>query len=303
MARRSIEAYRTGHARLRRRPHPRHLVRPPRGRRVVERLPEASATQGRDDAPARPATTTASRRCASSPIEVDGEYRIRSDPPVLVPLRELDLARSTDGRRDDRGHGPRRLPQDPRPEPPGAARPLPPVDAALKVVGVGSVGTRCWIVLFEGRDRDDPLFLQVKEAGPIGARGPPAPEPGTAIPDGGSSRASSSCRPAGTSSSAGRPGPEGRATTCASSGTARSHRHRPLTAEDRRLRRALRPHPGPGPRPVRATPSPSPPTSGSGDAFDRAVAEFAEAYAQQAVDDHARFLDAIDAGRLSAAMD
>jgi uncharacterized protein (DUF2252 family) len=38
------------------------------------------------------------------------------------------------------------------------------VDAARKVVGVGSVGTRAFVVLFEGRDEDDPLFLQVKEA-------------------------------------------------------------------------------------------------------------------------------------------
>ena len=38
------------------------------------------------------------------------------------------------------------------------------VHAARKVVGVGSVGTRCWIVLLAGRDEDDPLFLQVKEA-------------------------------------------------------------------------------------------------------------------------------------------
>ena len=37
-------------------------------------------------------------------------------------------------------------------------------DLARKVVGVGSVGTRCWIVLLLGRDRDDPLVLQVKEA-------------------------------------------------------------------------------------------------------------------------------------------
>ena len=35
---------------------------------------------------------------------------------------------------------------------------------ARKVVGVGSVGTRCWIVLLLGRDASDPLFLQVKEA-------------------------------------------------------------------------------------------------------------------------------------------
>jgi uncharacterized protein (DUF2252 family) len=40
------------------------------------------------------------------------------------------------------------------------------VQVAHKVVGVGSVGTRCWIVLMRGRDWDDPLFLQVKEAGP-----------------------------------------------------------------------------------------------------------------------------------------
>jgi uncharacterized protein (DUF2252 family) len=40
-----------------------------------------------------------------------------------------------------------------------------PVDAARKVVGVGSVGTRCWIVLFLGRDHGDALFLQFKEAG------------------------------------------------------------------------------------------------------------------------------------------
>jgi uncharacterized protein (DUF2252 family) len=39
-----------------------------------------------------------------------------------------------------------------------------PVDFALKVVGVGSVGTRCWILLLEGRDRKDPLFLQIKQA-------------------------------------------------------------------------------------------------------------------------------------------
>jgi uncharacterized protein (DUF2252 family) len=38
------------------------------------------------------------------------------------------------------------------------------VDAARKVVGVGSVGTRCYLVLLEGRDESDPLFLQVKEA-------------------------------------------------------------------------------------------------------------------------------------------
>ena len=37
-------------------------------------------------------------------------------------------------------------------------------DAARKVVGVGSVGTRAWIVLMVGHDDNDPLFLQAKEA-------------------------------------------------------------------------------------------------------------------------------------------
>jgi uncharacterized protein (DUF2252 family) len=39
------------------------------------------------------------------------------------------------------------------------------VDLALKVVGVGSVGAECFVLLLEGRDRSDPLFLQIKQAG------------------------------------------------------------------------------------------------------------------------------------------
>jgi uncharacterized protein (DUF2252 family) len=38
------------------------------------------------------------------------------------------------------------------------------IDVARKVVGVGSVGTRCWVILFQGMDAGDPMFLQVKEA-------------------------------------------------------------------------------------------------------------------------------------------
>jgi uncharacterized protein (DUF2252 family) len=40
------------------------------------------------------------------------------------------------------------------------------IDVARKIVGVGSVGTRCWILLLQGNDEDDPLFLQYKEAQP-----------------------------------------------------------------------------------------------------------------------------------------
>ncbi len=48
-------------------------------------------------------------------------------------------------------------------------------DFARKVVGVGSVGTRAWIALLIGRDGQDPLFLQMKEAEAVGAGGVPRP--------------------------------------------------------------------------------------------------------------------------------
>jgi uncharacterized protein (DUF2252 family) len=41
------------------------------------------------------------------------------------------------------------------------------VDAARKVVGVGSVGTRCWIIFLTGNNSNDPLFLQLKESAAI----------------------------------------------------------------------------------------------------------------------------------------
>jgi len=95
---------------------------------------------------------------------VDGKARIKSEPPLLVPLRDVprqghpeelhkaieeSLTLYKETLNDDlkvllnRYHI---------------------VDAAVKVVGVGSVGTRCLIVLLEGRDAGDPLFLQIKQA-------------------------------------------------------------------------------------------------------------------------------------------
>ena len=98
--------------------------------------------------------------------EVDGGPRIVSDPPLIVPIGDLldaaeaapELARLTALLRDYR----RTLPHDIR----QLAASYEPVDLAHKVVGVGSVGTRAWIVLLLGRDDADPLFLQVKEAQP-----------------------------------------------------------------------------------------------------------------------------------------
>ena len=56
------------------------------------------------------------------------------------------------------------------------------VEVARKVVGVGSVGTRAFIVLLQGRDDKDPVFLQVKEATRLGARRPLAPRAGSSSP-------------------------------------------------------------------------------------------------------------------------
>jgi uncharacterized protein (DUF2252 family) len=90
---------------------------------------------------------------------VDGRRMINDDPPLLVRLPEGDDIRAQvyailesykRTLQDDRRHLLDRYRF---------------VDTARKVVGVGSVGTRAYVVLLEGRDEDDPLFLQVKEAG------------------------------------------------------------------------------------------------------------------------------------------
>jgi uncharacterized protein (DUF2252 family) len=97
---------------------------------------------------------------------VDGERRIVSDPPLIVPIRELvepEQAADVGERFRDVIRAYRRtLALDRR----RLLERFRFVDAARKVVGVGSVGTRAWIVLMLGRDNDDPLFLQAKEAQP-----------------------------------------------------------------------------------------------------------------------------------------
>jgi len=96
---------------------------------------------------------------------VDGHLRIRSDPPVLVPV--CDLPADMDPAGTDEVA--RRAFDDYKETLPDHRRFLLDryqiVDIAMKVVGVGSVGTRCLIMLLMGRDERDPLFLQGKEAG------------------------------------------------------------------------------------------------------------------------------------------
>lgn len=94
---------------------------------------------------------------------VDGRRRFRSEPPLLVPAGELfDVSPEELVQAVDEALLEYRTTLQP------ANRQLferyQRVDLARKVVGVGSVGTRAWVALFQGRDDEDPLFLQVKQA-------------------------------------------------------------------------------------------------------------------------------------------
>jgi uncharacterized protein (DUF2252 family) len=96
---------------------------------------------------------------------VDGRPRIISEPPLLVPVDELIPAEQDRVSMEEEIKGllaqyQRTLETDRR----YLFQQFNFCDMARKVVGVGSVGTRCWIVLMLGRDDSDPLFLQVKEA-------------------------------------------------------------------------------------------------------------------------------------------
>ncbi|HWS79594.1 MAG TPA: DUF2252 domain-containing protein [Rubrobacter sp.] len=97
---------------------------------------------------------------------VDGHRKIIDDPPLLVRIPEGDEIRSQiyailesykRTLQEDRRYLLDRYRF---------------VDVARKVVGVGSVGTRAYVALLEGHDENDPLFLQVKEAGPSVLQGP-----------------------------------------------------------------------------------------------------------------------------------
>ena len=96
---------------------------------------------------------------------VDGQLRIMADPPLLVPIEDLLADPSQRSALESEIHSimskyRRTLATDRR----YLIDQYEFVHMARKVVGVGSVGTRCWIVLMLGRDESDPLFLQVKEA-------------------------------------------------------------------------------------------------------------------------------------------
>jgi uncharacterized protein (DUF2252 family) len=234
---------------------------------------------------------------------VDGELRIRSEPPLIVPAEELMAADET---RDLEQVLLQVL---------DAYRASLPADRqhlldgyrfrhlARKVVGVGSVGTRAWVVLMTGAD-DDPLFLQAKEA-----------EASVLEPYAGASRFDNH----------GQRVVEGQRLLQAASdiflgwcpalgfdGQQRDFYVRQLwdwkrSVEIERLTphglelyarmcgwTLARAHARSGDRVAIAA------YLGAGDAFDKAIAEFSESYAEQSERDHAALVEAIDAGRIAA---
>jgi uncharacterized protein (DUF2252 family) len=125
----------------------------------------APERQQADSAVAKARTRDSLQAFAKLTRQVDGRPRIAADPPLLVPLSDLvtdpaDQAKLETELRSLIGGYRRTLETDRR----YLLEQFEFADMARKVVGVGSVGTRCWIVLMLGRDASDPLFLQVKEA-------------------------------------------------------------------------------------------------------------------------------------------
>jgi len=138
-----------------------------KGKHEKKKAKAAEKTAERGKKLARKARTRDSLQALSKLGErAGGRYRIVSQPPIIIPARDLaatycispdvigqvirgQLRAYRDTLQLDRRH---------------LLEHFEIVDMARKVVGVGSVGTRAYIVLLQGRDADDPLFLQIKEA-------------------------------------------------------------------------------------------------------------------------------------------
>ncbi|MEU7006177.1 DUF2252 domain-containing protein [Streptomyces sp. NPDC046332] len=235
---------------------------------------------------------------------VDGRPMIAADPPLLVPISDMlpDAERSA-LERQFRGlierYG-RTLASDRR----TLLEDYRLADVARKVVGVGSVGTRCWIFLLLGRDDRDPLFLQAKEADTsvlaahVGAS--TYRNQGERVVSGQRLMQAASDIFLGWERVNGIDGKQRDFYVRQLrdwKGIAMPERMRP---EDMEAFGELcgvtlaRAHARSGDRIAIAA------YLGSGDAFDRALATFAEAYADQNERDHQALLDAVRAGRLPA---
>ena len=134
---------------------------------------DAKSAKAADKVIARAKGKNSARAIRKLTEVVDGQLRIISEPPLIVPIRDL-VARSSKKKLAERFDEEKlerlmrtilseyraTLPPDKQ----NLVKQYKAVDIAHKVVGVGSVGTRAWIVVLQGADENDPLVLQVKEA-------------------------------------------------------------------------------------------------------------------------------------------
>ncbi|HWN73966.1 MAG TPA: DUF2252 family protein, partial [Solirubrobacterales bacterium] len=231
--------------------------------------------------------------------EKDGEVRIVSDPPLITPLEELTDAADAEEQLQAVLAAYRQTLGSDRQHLVGSYRY---VHAARKVVGVGSVGTRAWIVLLLGRDSNDPLFLQAKEAQasvlePYVKESAPS-DHGRRVVEGQRLMQAASDAFLGWVTATGIDGEE----RCFyvrqlwdGKGSAEVERMSPrdLAAYGALCGEALaRAHARSGDRAGIAS------YLGKGDAFDKALARFAEAYADQNERDFERLLAAVEDGEI-----
>jgi uncharacterized protein (DUF2252 family) len=134
---------------------------------IMQRIAEEGSAKQRERAAknmAKAQSKTSMRAFEKLTEVVDGQLRIRNTPPVVV--RTHDVFPEADHEQLDETI--RQMIRSYRETLTSDRRELLEryeyVDSARKVVGVGSVGTRAWIMLLLGRDSGDPLFLQIKEA-------------------------------------------------------------------------------------------------------------------------------------------
>jgi uncharacterized protein (DUF2252 family) len=274
-------------------------------REILRAEGSTAAAKRFDQTVAKSRSKDSARAFAKLAASVGGDARIVADPPLIVPIDELlDDAGAQQLEQDIRS-----LLQSYLASLAGDRRRLLEryryAHLARKVVGVGSVGTRAWVVLLLGRDAGDPLFLQAKEAErsvlePFIARSEHSNQ-GQRVVEGQRLMQAASDILLGWLRN-----------TLTDDGTPREFYLRQLwdwktSADIDRMRAAdmaryarlcawtlARAHARSGDAIAIAG------YLGSGDAFDRAIAAFAEVYADQNEADYAALLDAIGGGRIDA---
>ena len=163
----AAEGYRTAMHGIRRAAVPGRVVRAPGHRAGDGRVPvpgQGEKAQGVREAAGQGPHRDSMKALGKLTTVVDGQRRIISDPPTIVPVEEVFSGVQADAIYKligtVLGKYRRTLQSDRR----HLLEQFTLVQVARKVVGVGSVGTRAWVVLMDAGDGVEPLFLQAKEA-------------------------------------------------------------------------------------------------------------------------------------------